>query len=234
MKKYCVYCHINKTNNKRYIGMTSQIPERRWSNGEGYKTCSVFYNAIKHYGWDGFEHIVYFTNLDKTTAERWEKVLIAHFKTTDRKYGYNLESGGACKILSEETKHKMSVAHRGVPCTETAKIKLREIHKGKTLSKEHCYKLSVAHKGKKQSIEQIEKRRQKLIGKKRSSALVEYMKQHSARNKKVAQYTLNGSFVAEYISGKDAARQLNIDNRGISACCTNKRATYKGYVWKFI
>ena len=44
---YKVYMHKNKINGKIYIGQTCQEPERRWMNGEGYKTQSLFYNAIK-------------------------------------------------------------------------------------------------------------------------------------------------------------------------------------------
>lgn len=231
---YTVYCHINKINNKRYIGITSQKPEKRWACGEGYKTCRLFYNAINRYGWNNFEHHIWFTNLDKFTAENYEKCLISYYKTTDPKYGYNLESGGNCKTLSEETKRKMSVSHKGIPCSESAKDKLRKLHKGKSLSEEHRHKLSESHKGKEQSIEQIEKRRQKLIGQKRTNRHKEYMRQNSPRNKCVGQFTINDELVATYISGKEAARLLKINNRSISACCNNKNKTYMGYKWKFI
>lgn len=43
---YTVYCHINKVNGKTYVGITSSAPELRWKNGEGYKNCRKFYNAI--------------------------------------------------------------------------------------------------------------------------------------------------------------------------------------------
>ena len=35
---YCVYCHTNIANGKKYVGMSKNI-ENRWSaNGYGYKT----------------------------------------------------------------------------------------------------------------------------------------------------------------------------------------------------
>jgi hypothetical protein len=30
--------HINKINNKKYVGITKQKPEKRWSNGNHYKS----------------------------------------------------------------------------------------------------------------------------------------------------------------------------------------------------
>lgn len=48
---YTVYQHKNKINNKVYIGITKQIPEKRWGiNGYNYKTSPHFYSAIQKYG----------------------------------------------------------------------------------------------------------------------------------------------------------------------------------------
>ena len=33
-------------NDKKYVGITSKLPEKRWCNGNGYKTNGHFYNAI--------------------------------------------------------------------------------------------------------------------------------------------------------------------------------------------
>ena len=50
--KWTVYIHVNKTNGKCYVGITTQKPYDRWgSNGCNYKG-QVFYNAIRKYGWD--------------------------------------------------------------------------------------------------------------------------------------------------------------------------------------
>ena len=44
-KKWTVYVHMNKTNGKVYVGITSKNPpERRWQGeGSGYST-QMFYN----------------------------------------------------------------------------------------------------------------------------------------------------------------------------------------------
>ena len=93
--KYIVYCHINKINNKKYIGQTCRSLETRsGKNGRYYKNCIAFYNAIKKYGWDNFEHKVLFENLSKDSADRIEKILIQTFRTQNPDYGYNIQNGG--------------------------------------------------------------------------------------------------------------------------------------------
>ena len=93
MTGYNIYFHKNKINNKYYIGITSQKPERRWGkNGENYKLQPKFYNAIKKYGWNNFEHKVLFTNIPKDQAETLEKELIQKYNSIDN--GYNCGIGG--------------------------------------------------------------------------------------------------------------------------------------------
>lgn len=94
MKNFCVYKHTNKLNNKIYIGITSQKPEERWNNGNGYIGCTRFYNSIKKYGWDNFEHEVIFSNLTEDEAKQKEIELISEYNSSDENYGYNLRLGG--------------------------------------------------------------------------------------------------------------------------------------------
>ena len=70
-RRWCVYCHTNMINNKKYIGQTKEQPrERRWGNGGiGYKTQQYFWRAIQKYGWDNFKHEVLYTELTKEEAE---------------------------------------------------------------------------------------------------------------------------------------------------------------------
>jgi GntP family gluconate:H+ symporter len=78
-KDYCVYCHTNNINGKRYIGITCQKPEHRWRNGKGYINNSYFYRAIQKYGWHNFSHNILYMNLSKEDAEKIEVELIAEY-----------------------------------------------------------------------------------------------------------------------------------------------------------
>ena len=92
-----IYLHRNKINNKVYIGQTIQSPEERWKNGNGYKGCYYFYNAIQKYGWDNFEHIILEQNNNWTYEQlnNKEKEYIKLFDSTNPKYGYNICDGGS-------------------------------------------------------------------------------------------------------------------------------------------
>lgn len=111
---YTIYMHKNKSNNKVYIGQTSLSPEKRWLNGRGYKHCTTFYNAIQKYGWDNFEHIILRTNLTLSEANYWEEYYIKIYNSTNRKFGYNIRSGGENFSFNKDIKIKMSKNHADV------------------------------------------------------------------------------------------------------------------------
>ena len=93
IKKYCVYAHRNKTNNKYYIGITFRKPEERWLEGKGYKKQPKFFNAILKYGWNNFEHIILEQNIltEKEALEK-ETFYIKKFNSVEK--GYNILEAG--------------------------------------------------------------------------------------------------------------------------------------------
>lgn len=94
-KPYVVYIHINKINGKKYIGITCQKPEYRWGQqGQGYRECPVFWNAILKYGWDNFDHVIHADNLTKEEACKLEIELIAEMNSNNPLFGYNVAKGG--------------------------------------------------------------------------------------------------------------------------------------------
>ena len=112
-RNYTVYMHVSP-NGKRYIGITRRKVNVRWQNGKGYKRNEYFWRAIQKYEWDNFEHIIIENNLTKEQAENMEIELIAKYRSNDREYGYNIESGGnAIGRTSDETRKKISDANKG-------------------------------------------------------------------------------------------------------------------------
>lgn len=111
---YKIYVHVNKINNKIYIGQTKQkLNERFGLNGRGYKGCRKFYNAIKKYGWDNFEHILLFDNLSLELANIIEAELIKKYDSINN--GYNLTTGGCNGYQTSAESNKLkSISKIGV------------------------------------------------------------------------------------------------------------------------
>ena len=108
-KKYCVYVHTNKANGKKYVGITSMSPEKRWANGHGYRSNVLFYRAIQKYGWESFKHSVLFDGLTREEAYAKEIELISTFKASNPRFGYNIDKGGnGSNRITEETRKKLS------------------------------------------------------------------------------------------------------------------------------
>lgn len=55
-----------------------------------------------------------------------------------------------------------------------------------------------------------------------------------ARSKKINQFNINGSFIKEYPSAKEASRQLNISHEGICCCARGITKSSGGFLWAYI
>ena len=109
MVTYCVYCHTNLVNSKKYFGITSQSPTQRWGlSGQKYKNNVHFWAAIQQYGWlDGFSHEILYSNLTRSQAGKIEQEFIAKYSTRDPAFGYNITAGGEgnTKYLTEADRY---------------------------------------------------------------------------------------------------------------------------------
>ena len=130
--------------------------------------------------------------------------------------GYNCESGGhENKIVSDESKQKMSDAKKGKYCGEKHPMY------GKHFTDEHKSKLSEAMKGENNPW----------YGKHRDDETIDKIRLR--HNKAVVQYTKEGEFVAEYESALIAKEKTGINNRHIGNCCRGKRKSAGGFKWAF-
>lgn len=132
MSSYVVYMHVNKANGKRYVGISTN-PISRWANGRGYYRNKHFSDAIGKYGWNNFDHLILYSELNKKEACEIEQHLIKKYKTQDKRFGYNLTSGGEAFKHSEESKLLMSKNRKGKGPHEFSEIhkkRMKENHGG--------------------------------------------------------------------------------------------------------
>lgn len=113
MDSYTVYKHTSP-NGKVYVGITRQKPTDRWQGGGGYKHSPHFLAAVQKYGWDNIRHEIVAEGLTQKEAEQMEVDLIAKYRATDRRYGYNADRGGSTGAKhTPETRAKISAAVSG-------------------------------------------------------------------------------------------------------------------------
>lgn len=150
-KSYSVYIHTFP-NGKKYVGITSQKPEKRWENGKGYRRKNngkyqqpLMAKATLKYKWDDISHEIVFDGLTKEEAEQKEIELIAKYQSNNPEYGYNITSGGEGSLgwnPTEEWREKQrklnkgknnpmygKSAMKGKHHTEEVKRKIGEKHK---------------------------------------------------------------------------------------------------------
>lgn len=227
-----MYCHTNKINDKKYIGITSKEVNQRWKNGNGYgKSQPYFSNAIKKNGWDNFKHEVLFENLTKEEACEKEIELIVLYDTTNQEKGYNSSLGGDLVFQgrhhSKETKELIS-----------NRMKELGVNKGE---KNWCYGKIPPNKGVPHTKETREKMSR--IGKEHfekygiSKGLKEYLDSIKIR---VNQYDLFGNFIKTWDYISEASNELNIAKQNIVNCCKRKQRkdgvmikSAGGFQWRY-
>ena len=222
---FTVYVHTNKINGKKYVGITSKKPQKRWNNGKGYER-QYFYNAIVKYGWENFDHEILKTGLTQEEADYWERYYIQEFDSCLGHNGYNAAIGGYDAGMtglhhSEEAKKKMSEARRGKPLSKEHREKLSKVRKGRKLSEQNKIGIGNARRGKRHTEETKARIRSLMYG------------ENSPCAKEVFQYTKDGCFVARWGCISDASRNLKIDGSCIGKCCKGKRKNAGGFLWTF-
>lgn len=151
-----IYIYQNFTNNKIYVGQTSNLNKRiRDHKSKSNKNYNhPLYNSIRKYGIDNFKVTVLET-VSNDEVDNAEQFWIQFFRSWDRDFGYNIEMGGCnTKTISESTKKKISEKHKGKRFNSIEHMK--RLHKengdrrrGIHLSEEVKTKISNSRKGQK-------------------------------------------------------------------------------------
>ena len=145
-----IYCATNVITKRHYIGQTVKTLERRKSQHlrhalAGGEQSPRFYAAIRKYGVEAFAWSVVFDDAADGEIDTLEIEAIAVFKALHPQ-GYNLRTGGTNGRMSEDTKRKIGLAHRGKVVSQ--------------LTRDRQSKTKI---GKKQSATQAEKHRGAMV-----------------------------------------------------------------------
>jgi hypothetical protein len=194
-----VYRHIRLDKNEPfYIGIGSDEEYKRASTP---KNRNIFWKRVVNK--TEFEVEILYDNLNWDEACIKEKEFISLYGRKDKNKGSlcNLTDGGEGSVgvivseygrkqrsdfmktrinkpITEETRFKLSLSHKGKPLSDEHKLRISIANKGKIKSKmtdEHKKKLSLVNLGKKQLDSTIKKRVAKLIGQKRTPEAIEKM-----------------------------------------------------------
>jgi len=205
--------------NKVYIGKEKIQPIK-----------SRYYEHKKRFG-----HQIIFTYIDQIeslNSKDW-KPLECFWIEYFRQLGFDLQNKndgvGGSNIITLETRIKMSQSHKDKKLSQETKSKMSLIRTGNKHSNETRLKMSLS----KQNMSQETKNKMSLAakGKKKSLEIRNKMKEY--RNKPILQYDLEGNFIKEWSSAKEASQKLNINRNGISSVCNNKNKSSGKFIWKF-
>lgn len=188
---YSIYKIVNSINGKVYIGYTKNYTKRLNEHCQDSKRHhSKFYNAINKHGWENFTHDILYQSLDINHAKEMEIYFISEYNSYRK--GYNSTPGGegGGKIVSDNSKKKMSISRRGRFIAKDSLGNTYQITKDdpRYISGE----LVGINKGKKTSAETSKKLSAALIGNQR---LLGY--KHTEKSKK-----LIGEGVKRYLNNR--------------------------------
>ena len=146
-----IYCYIDKkTNDIVYIGKDSFIDEKRrhLQHITESKYNSQPINRILQKNPNRYKYLVLEEgNFSLYLLNELEKYYIKKFNTFLDKKKFNYREGGEGGIVSEETRKKMSEAHKGKKLSKETRKKMSEAHKGKYVSEKTKKKLKKSLKG---------------------------------------------------------------------------------------
>lgn len=225
-KEYCVYVHTNKTNGKKYVGITSQKPEERWNNGKNYQYNEYFTRAIKKYGWGNFDHEIIMEKLSKKDACSLEIALISQWETTDRNKGYNICHGGdGCAEINMRPVNQYSLDGKFIKHWNSIKEVDQVLNKGKRSAIDAVCNNNRG--GVKSALGYLWKY---------SDDKKEIKPYKTERVKTVIQCKKDGTIIQEWPRIIDAAHELKIDAAAITKACKNKykhSKTAGGFIWRY-
>ena len=219
--RWVIYCHINKLNNKKYIGQTrkKEVKYRFGKNGIEYNNQPKFYRAIQKYGWDNFEHIILEDNIQtQEEANLKEQFYIKQYNTI--KAGYNCRGGGRDNSNLSKKINQYSLDGKFIKTWDSISS-IEEWLKIACGSIVKCCKNQLKSAG-------------NYVWRYYNGDNSNISPIHKLTNAKpVVQYSKKGDIIKEFDSAKAAHIFTGVSKSSICACCKHSWKTAGGYVWRY-
>lgn len=247
----CIYA-VKSPTGKIYIGQTWDL-YHRYKSGVS-KSQRLLYRSYQKHGEDNhklFTIIEFRGEFTQADLDYWERYYIDVYRSENYQLLNIREGGGNKGKLSEETKALVGIKSRQWKNDNPEKVKeialnaaksnigkkrsmetrklQSEAAKGKARAAEHSMNISLAKKGK-PSPHKGKHFSPQAADNIRAAAKIRRQKRCA-----VVQYTLNGEFIKEWASIKEASESLSIHKATIGGCIRNV-PHYKsagGYTWKY-
>ncbi|OHW63069.1 GIY-YIG catalytic domain protein [Andreesenia angusta] len=224
-----IYITTNLIDGKKYIG------QRKLSSGWEYYLGSgkLIKRAIKKYGKENFKRDIIEYGASQEELNYLEIKWIEKYNAVNEDTFYNLADGGKSgnKLASMTESEKKAYSQKlssSIRNSKKHQEALSRIHK----SEERNRKLSLLKKG----VPLSEKGKASLKTEKRLKACRENAKKASKKNEvPVIQLSLEGEFISEYSSIKEACAAVGVTqlNNSIGKCCKGIYKTGHGFKWKY-
>ena len=241
-----IYITTNLINNKKYIGQKKY----------GVKNCETYLGsgiilkqAIEKHGRENFKRDILEECYSKEELNEREKYWINYYDAVNSKNFYNIAIGGdggnVIEGYTEERRKELKELHSKkskeyIPSCEdgwNAKLSNSDVLKivERLNTDEKLSDIAKDFNVSDGTISDILNKRTWLDLTKDIEINHDYSKRHyKTHQKPVAQYDLDGNFIAEYESAREAEKITRIGYRMISRVCKHQRPHTHGFIFKFI
>lgn len=178
-------------------------------NGKIYVglTCQELYDRWKN-GWGYYTQVIFWRAIQKYTFDGFYHIIVDN--NLSKQEAKELEKQLIAEYNTTDRRYGYNVSCGGDFPDEAIRS-----WKGKHHSRESKEKISNANKGRK-----------------RPDNIVRHMGNNYS-SKHVYQYDLDGKFICEFTSTREAERKTGIVHNSISSCCLGKTITAGGFIWSY-
>lgn len=234
-----IYCIENTVNHKKYIGLSQDI-DSRWKCHKRLLNNNTHINEHLQSSWNkyGEEHFS-FTIIEECefdVLKEKEIFYIQKFNSLDKKFGYNMTSGGdGVQDLRDESRDRISIGETLFPVIQLSldgqiikehrncRVAADTIN-GRTENIRNCCNNLYGYKSAYGYL---------WIYKKDYNETKTYSFIKNVGTKPVDRYDENGTYIDSFISAREAERITGISYKLISKNCYGGSRITKGYVWRF-